>query len=208
MTVPRDKHKADRVGSVKFARLVSDVLSPPTMFAAIGLALAIHERPNISGVLWGVFFGLAVSLLPILFVVFMLKTGRIGDLHMSATQERHLPYIVAISAAALALVLVVAGGGPAQLTCLALFNIVVLILLGLINTRWLISIHATAAASTWLIAAFVFGWRVGFILLPLAVLVAWARLFLRRHTPAQVFAGLALGLFTVVVFRQLGCFFS
>jgi membrane-associated phospholipid phosphatase len=207
MTVPRDRHKADRVGGVRFARHVSDVLSPPTMFAAIGLALAIHEEPGWVGIAWGVTYGLLVALLPILFVLFLLKTGRIGDLHMSATQERHLPYMVAISAAVLALIIDLAGRGPQSLLCLALFNIVVLTLLGLINTRWLISIHATSAASTWLIAAFVFGWAVGLVLLPLVVLVAWARLYLKRHTPAQVLAGLALGVATVLVFRQFGCFF-
>jgi membrane-associated phospholipid phosphatase len=78
--------------------------------------------------------------------------------------------------------------------------------LGLINTRWLISIHATAAAATWLIATLVFGWLIGLILLPLLILICWIRVYLKRHTPAQVLAGIALGLSAVLLLRAFGCF--
>lgn len=206
MTTPRDKNKADRVGGVKFARYVSDVLSPPVMFAAIGLALSFNERPGWPGFLWGAFYGLMTALLPIVFILFMLKTGRIGDLHMSRTQERHLPYLMAIIAAVLTLLGVVVFRGPESLRCLALFNIVVLTFLGIINTRWLISIHGTAAAGSWTIATLVFGWQVGLILLPLVALVVWARLYLKRHTVMQVVAGLALGAGVALIFQQFGCF--
>jgi membrane-associated phospholipid phosphatase len=79
-------------------------------------------------------------------------------------------------------------------------------MLGLINTRWLISIHATAAAATWLIAALIFGWVVGLVLLPLLILIAWIRLYLKRHTLPQVLAGITLGLSAVLIMRALGCF--
>lgn len=206
MTTPLDTHKADRVGKVRVARVLSDVISPPTMFAAMGFALAIRERPGWAGFGWGLFYGLLTALLPILFVLFLLKTGRIGDLHMSRTQERHLPYIVAIAAAVLALLCVAIFDGPDSMQCLAAANIVVLTFLGLINTRWLISIHTSAASATWMIAASVYGMTVGLLLLPLVGLIVWARLYLKRHTPAQVLAGLALGLSTILVFRQAGCF--
>lgn len=206
MMTPRDTHKADRVGPVRVARILSDVISPPTMFAAIGIALAMREVAGWAGLGWGLFYGVLTALMPILFVLFLLKTGRIGDLHMSRTQERHLPYIVAIGAASLALLGVVAFHGPESLRCLAMANIVVLTLLGLINTRWLISIHASAAAATWMIAASVFGTIVGMLMLAVVGLIAWARLYLRRHTPGQVIAGLVLGSSTILMFRQFGCF--
>ena len=57
------------------------------------------------------------------------------------------------------------------LQCLAIFTVVTLSALALINSRWLISIHATAAASTWLIFTLVFGTTVGLVVLPVTVLI-------------------------------------
>jgi membrane-associated phospholipid phosphatase len=206
MTVPRDRHEADRIGAVRLARHLSNIISPPIMFAAVGLALGIYERPVLPGLAWGLMYGLIVTALPMLVVIFLLQTGRIGDLHMSHTSERHLPYLVAVFSGALALTLISLFDGPDLLRCLAILNIITLGALGIINTRWLISIHATAAGATWLIATLVFGPWVGLILLPLVVLICYIRLFLKRHTLGQVLAGVTLGLTAVLVLRLFGCF--
>ena len=52
----------------------------------------------------------------------------------------------------------------------------------------------------------VFGWAAGLIVLPLVVLVVWVRLYLKRHTPAQVVAGMALGTISVLSLTLVGCF--
>lgn len=206
MTVPRDHYEADRVGMVRFARHLSNIISPPTIFAAIGMALAVYERPILPGVVWDVVYGTIASFLPILFIFFLLRSGRIGDLHMSNTSERHLPYLVGFVAAVLAYGVIVLFDGPELLRCLALYNIVALTALGLINTRWLISIHATSIAAAWMIATLVFGWVWSLLLLAVVILVSWTRLYLKRHTLAQVLGGVALGAGTVLLFRLFGCF--
>jgi membrane-associated phospholipid phosphatase len=206
MKVPRDRHEADRVGSVKVARHLSNIISPPIMFAAVGLALGIYERPIRPGLIWGLVYGLIVTMIPMAVVFVFLRTGRIGDLHMSHTSERHIPYLVAVGAGALAFAVIRLLNGPVLLQCLAVLNIITLGALGLINTQWLISIHATAAAATWLIATLIFGPVVGLVLLPLVVLICYIRLYLKRHTLAQVLAGIALGLTVVLVLRAFGCF--
>lgn len=206
MTLPRDTHKADRVGMVGVARLLSNVISPPIMFAATGLALGVHARPFWPGLAWGAVYSALIALMPMLVIAYLLRTGRITDLHMSATDERHIPYLTAVISGAVAFVILRYFDGPEVLRCLAVLSIITLGALGLINTRWLISIHATAAAATWLIATLIFGWVVGLILLPLLILIAWIRLYLKRHTRPQVLAGIALGLSAVLILRALGCF--
>ena len=42
MTVPRDQHVGDRTGMVRLARILSNIISPPIMFALLGLALGVH----------------------------------------------------------------------------------------------------------------------------------------------------------------------
>ena len=188
------------------ARTLSNIISPPIMFAITGLALGIYERPFWPGLAWGAFYSLLIALSPMLVIIYLLRTGRIGDMHMSATNERHIPYLIAVISSALAYVLLLLFDGPMLLRCLAILSFITLGALGLINTRWLISIHATAAASTWMIFTLVFGWVVGLILLPVLLLIAWIRLYLKRHTPAQVLAGIALGITTVLLMRAFGCF--
>ncbi len=127
---------------------------------------------------------------------------------MSAINERHIPYLIAVISSAVAYALLVLFDGPMLLRCLAILSFITLGALGLINTRWLISIHATAAASTWLILSLVFGWVVSLVLLPFVVLICLVRLYLKRHTPAQVLAGVALGISGVLLMRLFGCFIA
>ncbi|MCI0395843.1 MAG: hypothetical protein L0332_14995 [Chloroflexi bacterium] len=203
---PRDHSSAATVGKIRLARTFSNIVSPPMIFAVLGLALAWRELAFWPGLLWAAVFGFFASLAPILFIVYLLRTGRITDLHMNTTQERHLPYLVSLVGSAVALGLLLLFEGPLLLRCLALFNTIVLSVLGLVNTIWLISIHAASIAATALIAGRVFGPSSALLTVPLVILVCWARLFLRRHTPAQVAAGLALGLAAVLALSFTGCF--
>lgn len=191
---------------VRVSRILSNIISPPIMFATVGLALGIYERPFWPGLAWGVFYSLMVALTPILVILYLMRIGRIGDLHMSATHERHIPYLTSVISGAVAFAVLSLFDGPVLLRCLAILSIITLGALGLINTQWLISIHATAAAATWMIATLVFGWVVSAILLPVVILISAIRLYLKRHTPAQVLAGIALGISTVLVMRAFGCF--
>ena len=93
MSIPRDQNERDRTGTVKAARIFSNLVSPPTIFAAVGMALAWHELPFWPGFLWAAVYGLTSSLLPIFFVLYLLKTGRIAELHMSNTKNTHIKLI-------------------------------------------------------------------------------------------------------------------
>jgi membrane-associated phospholipid phosphatase len=206
MNTPRDHHEADRTGLVQAARLFSNIVSPPVMFAILGLAFALYERPSLQGFLWAAVYGFFVSLLPILIVLYLLKTGRIAELHMSNTKERHLPYVTAVLSTLFLYFLLITFEGPELLRCLTLFNTIELVLLGLINVFWLISLHATGIMATMLLVGLVFGWAASLIVLPFVVLVCWVRLYLKRHNLAQVLSGLALGAVVVYAMTLIGCF--
>ncbi|MFN2182318.1 MAG: hypothetical protein ACK2UV_22775 [Candidatus Promineifilaceae bacterium] len=206
MSTPRDWHESDRTGLTRAARLFSNIVSPPVIFAVMGLVLSLYALPLPQALTWAAIYGLFVSLMPILFVLYLLNTGRVKELHMSDTGERHLPYVVAVACAIVFLVIVRLAGGPELLRCLSIFNVVALTALALINTRWLISFHATAIAAAWAITGLVFGWQASLLVLPVVAIVVGVRLFLKRHTVAQVIAGLALGVASVLVLTLIGCF--
>lgn len=205
---PRDFYKDDHIGWVKFGRIYSNVVSPPVMFILIGLAICLDSLPT-----WGAAFGwfftytFCVAIFPLLFVSFMLYTGRIEELHMSNTRERHLPYVMAIIGSTVAYGLISNFGGPELLRCLTLFNIIELVALSAVNVVWLISLHTTGAMATSTLIAVIWGLPLGLLIgIPLTVSVIWVRLFLRRHTPAQTYAGVVVGLLTVLVLIPFGCF--
>ncbi|MCP4358109.1 MAG: phosphatase PAP2 family protein [Chloroflexi bacterium] len=204
---PRDFHKSSHTGHVKAARLFSNIVSPPVMFAVLGVAFGLYEDPSLIGFGWAAVYGLLVSLAPILVVLYFLKTGRIKELHMTNKGERHLPYLSAVFFALLALVIITYFNGPELLRCLTIFNAIELTALGVINTRWLISLHSTGIMATFLLVGLVFGWTAAIILiLPFVFAVCFVRLYLNRHTPAQVIAGLLLGVFSVWIMTLMGCF--
>lgn len=206
MKKPLDELVHNRVGKVKAARIYSNLASPPVMFAILGLAIALKERPFWEGLAWGAAYGFFVCLLPIFFVLYLLKTGHIAELHMSNTGERHWPYIVAIVCGAVAFILVSLLHGPETLRCLTIFNMVELALLGLVNIFWLVSIHATGAMATTIIVGLVFGWVYSLLLLPFVISISWVRLYLHRHTPGQVALGLVMGVLSVWSLTLVGCF--
>jgi membrane-associated phospholipid phosphatase len=206
MNTPLDQLVHNRTGLVKAARIYSNVVSPPVMFALLGLAVALRARPFLPGLAWAAVYGFFVSLAPILFVLYWLKTGRISELHMSNTSERHLPYVTAVILAILTYIFFTWFGGPPLMRCLLIFNVVELAALAIINVWWLISIHVTGVVATWLIVGLVFGWMASLIVVPFVISVAWVRLYLKRHTPWQVIAGAALGILSVLSLRLVGCF--
>jgi membrane-associated phospholipid phosphatase len=191
---------------VKAARIFSNIISPPIIFALLGLALAMKERPSWNGLLWAAIFGFWVSLVPSLLVGYLLKTGRITDLHMSSIKERRWPYITSVFGAIVAFIIIEIFHGPELLSCLSIFAIIELTSLAIITNFWLISIHATSMAAATLICALVFGAWTLIVLLPLTILICLVRLFLRRHNIAQIVAGLALGFGTAAFLGLTGCF--
>ena len=73
MTSPRDWHESDRTGVTRAARLFSNIVSPPVIFAVMGLTLSLYSLPLAQALAWAAIYGLFVSLLPILFVLYLLE---------------------------------------------------------------------------------------------------------------------------------------
>lgn len=204
---PLDFLSENRTGLVKFARIYSNVISPPIMFAVLGIAFGIKERPFLNGFLWATIYGVTVSLAPLLVVFYMLHKGYIKELHMSNTRERRLPYVASILFASLAIIILTRFNGPGLLRCLAIFNVIELSLLALINIYWLISLHSTGIMASFILTGLVWNWEVAFlVVLPFVITVCLVRLYLKRHTRNQVLAGLALGAFSVYCLTFFGCF--
>lgn len=206
MKGPLDHNPEVTVGKIRFARTFSNIVSPPVIFALLGLALSIVGNEPVEGLMWAAVFGFFVSLAPILFILSMMRIGKISDLHMNTRQERYLPYLVSIISSGLVLLAINLFNGPELLSCLTILNIIVLVILGLVNAFWLISIHTASVSAAAVILSLVFGLEAGLAFLPFVFLVCYARYYLRRHTIGQIVAGLLLGSGATLIMASMGCF--
>ena len=74
---PRDTDLNTQSWGVRAARIYSNIFSPPSTFAMFGFIIAWKELPFWIGSFHAAIFGLLTSLMPILYIAYLFKTGRI-----------------------------------------------------------------------------------------------------------------------------------
>ncbi|MFC1879184.1 hypothetical protein ACFLZW_04665 [Chloroflexota bacterium] len=189
----------------RIARTTSDIFSPPSIFAVLGFAVGwTSAGAFLPGLAWGALYGFLVSLAPLLVVIYLLKTGRVGDLHIRKREERKIPYLASVFGAGMACAISFIFDGPALMQALATASFLGLSILFIVNQVWLISHHMTGVSMAVIFAGIAFGWRWGLVFAPLIPLVFFSRLQLRRHSVAQMVAGLGVGVIIVMVVVALG----
>lgn len=177
-----------------WARIISNLLSPPMVWAVMVFPIAFrYAETRSQGMIWALTYGVLVCLLPILYIAWMVKRGRIGDLHMKERHERIGPFIVSIVCTALAWQTLRMMGAPSILPLIAGVTLVQLTVMTLITLVWQISMHAMSVMVAVVATGVVFGTGPALAVFPLVPIVGAARLKLQRHTLAQVIAGAAVG---------------
>ncbi len=187
-----------------WARVVSNVLSPPVVLGALALEIARREAstPEQAALLVGVFVAFGI-LLPLIYVVLMVYRGKITDLHLPERRERYVPLFLSFVGAAIVLLGYVLLDAPRGLVLLAMFMLVANGIVAAITAVWQISVHGATIVGALTMASVLFGVQAALLFAPLVVLVGAARLSLRRHTPMELLAGMGLGALIVVVMTGL-----
>lgn len=191
---------------ISWARLVSNVLSPPVIWGFLAFPIAFHDAtsPN-EALLWALTYCLMVCVLPAVYIGFMVWRGHISDLHMEVRQERIRPFVVSLVGTGLAWGLLRLMDAPPLLPLFAVVSFVLLGTMLLVTTVWQISMHAMSITCAVVATGALYGLGPALLVSPLIPVVGIARLKLRRHTPAEVVAG---GLVGAVVTVLLLFFFS
>lgn len=190
--------------SKKIARVLSYLFLPPVLnITSFAFVIFTFEPENGSPWLILLYTSIFTAILPILIFILFLRRGKIADPDARERSERHVPYIifaVVITAGLLFIPWANHAPGIRSLFIIYLFN---LIFLFLVNLFWKISAHTMGAGGFLGTALFVFGsW--GLFASPVVLALAWARLELKCHTPAQLIAGAITGLAnTLILFHYL-----
>ncbi len=177
-----------------WARFVSDLFSPPVVWGVFVVPLMFKEAPTAyHALLWVSIYVVLVCLLPITYIVMMVRRGHITDIHMKVRRQRIKPLMVSIACTWAAWVLLRLMNTPSLIPLFVLFSLVQLAIMILITLVWQISIHAISISGVTVATGAFFGLTPALLTMPLIVLVGAARLKLKRHTPAQVVAGTLVG---------------
>jgi membrane-associated phospholipid phosphatase len=179
---------------LRAARLVGEVLSPPPILVALALVVAWASSPTPAmAVLWGAVAALFASVLPYGLILRGVRRGRLSDRNISLREQRVRFGGVALGSILLGLAVLAAADAPADMVAL-LASIAAGVACGWVITLWWkISVHAAIAAGAATVLTLVFGPAL-LAAWPLVALIAWSRVQVGDHTPAQVLAGVALGL--------------
>jgi len=173
------------------ASVVSAVLSPPVLAASMVIMAAAASRTAAAWTWAGV--GLALSILaPIGYLLWLYQRGLVSDLDVRRREERPRPLAFTLAALAFSATLFWLNPTPPLLRGLVAAHFAQTTLVLAITLRWKISMHGAAIAACVALLLHVVGPQAAPALAAVP-LVAWARVRLHRHTPAQTLAGAALG---------------
>jgi membrane-associated phospholipid phosphatase len=134
----------------------------------------------------------SASVLPYALILRGVRRGRLTDRNISLRQQRIGFVAVAITSILVGLAVLAAFDAPAEMVALQA-SIAVGVACGWVITLWWkISVHAAIAAGAATVLLLVFGPAL-LVVWPLVAVIAWSRVQVGDHTPAQVLAGVALG---------------
>lgn len=177
----------------RLARALSYVLSPYVVTALTASAVTVaYARPSLLGVLQVLVAITSSTLVPFLFTLWMVRTGRTTDMHAAIRSQRHPIFLVAIVSNSVATLFLWATGAHPLVVAMGVAYCASGALFWAVTTVWKISLHTGVLAGSLMIAAHAFG-DLALYGLPLLPLVAWARVRRRRHTLSQVTAGAVCG---------------
>jgi membrane-associated phospholipid phosphatase len=179
---------------LRVARLVGELLSPPPILAVLALVVAWDSSPTLGmAILWGGIAAVSASVLPYALILRGVRRGRLSDKNISLREQRIRFAGVAITSIMTGLAVLAAFDAPAEMVALQA-SIAVGVACGWVITLWWkISVHAAIAAGAATVLVLVFGPAL-LVVWPLVALIAWSRVQVGDHTPAQVLAGVALGI--------------
>jgi membrane-associated phospholipid phosphatase len=183
------------------ARVISDVFSPPVL-AVPGLLLGAYFSSTPGVYSYALSYFLVGVLAPVMYVVWLLRIGAITDFHIPERRDRRGPFLASLGSGLIGVGLLMYLGAPATFIAPVVTLLAETLILFFITLFWQVSIHTATTAGLVTFAVYVLGSE-AFLLTLLVPLVAWARVYLERHTVTQTIWGALIGLACFLVLIAL-----
>ncbi len=176
---------------LRLARFVSAATRLPLLAVPLFLAVGF-EAAGTRGLPWALLCVLLTSGLSLLYLLYLTRTGKVGDPTSIPRTERVGPLRAVAALLAAAFVIVSLLGGPAELRAALLSYALATLGFAALTPASNLSLHAAGVSGAAVCLTYVFGaW--GLLAFSLLPLVFWARLALGRHTPFELALGSLVG---------------
>ncbi len=176
----------------RLARVLSNILNPFVVSFIIIVLLAFKDTPSTADALKWALISLVISILPVFIIVtFLVRRKKLDGFFTNPRQQRNIVYLSASILGAIGCGLMWYLDAPELLAVAFTAGLAAIVVFTGINYFWKISLHTAFMAAAVTVAIIVYGVIVIWTLL-LLPLVAWARIELKQHSPAQVVTGGAL----------------
>ncbi len=177
--------------STRIAELVSAATRLPLLAVPLFLLIGAASAGAL-GILWALVCLFLTSGLSLLYLAYLVRSGKVVDPGRISQGERTGPLWVVAGLHAGAFALVSLLGAPAPLRAVLLSYVLSTLAFALLTPFEKISLHAAGVAGTLVCLLFVFG-PLGALFVPALPAVWWARTKLKRHTGLQLALGAAVG---------------
>lgn len=177
----------------RLAKIISVLFVPPSftllVFTYFAFTLETEIIKRIILISITLTFGF---LFHIILFFYLRKKGKIADSEASIKEERTFPFLVSIIFYTIGFIILL-------LTDISIVSIAFwfcyisnTFLIMIINKSWKISAHMMGAAGPLAALIFAIGFN-AFYFIPLILIIAWARLYLKLHSVPQIIAGALTG---------------
>ena len=160
-----------------------------------------HAAPQ-NALRWLAIVVLFVTVLPVLSIAVMVRYAKVSDLHLHNREERLLPLCCTLVSMVVGTVLLHQLGAAREIVWAGIAYIVNSVIFSAITPIWKISFHSSVATGCVTVLVMLvnpqFGWL--FLLIPL---IAWARVYRKRHTLLQTVVGAVLAVGSTVFILYL-----
>jgi membrane-associated phospholipid phosphatase len=183
----------------KLARIITNVLNPFLLSLLILVLLSIKSSTSTEEAIKWSLIGLALSVFPVFTVViYLVSKKKLDGIFINPREQRHRIYLLAILCAVIGYIILVVLDAPQLLVATFAAGLAAVIVFMAINLFWKISLHTAFITASVTVLIIVYGGVAAWTVL-LVPLVAWARIEMKRHNPAQVLTGSVLACFIVTV---------
>lgn len=185
----------------KLALLISVVFSPFLVIAVFSVfVIYYYSLSVVQFISWSAALGFFVILMPLGYIQFLIRRGKITDSHLGLRDQRILPFVMALLGCVLLLVFYRIAGAPKELISMVISLIANGAIFLAITRYWKISMHASSFASSVMIISLLVDLRLFWLNILLAP-IFWARLYRQKHNFWQLLIGAVLSsiiTFTVI----------
>jgi len=151
------------------------------------------------------FFAFAI-VLPGAYVLWLMESHKVDDIHLGDLRDRRIPFLVAAISSLAGTIVLAMLNAVHPVFVISMIYTINSIAIAIISQYWKISVHTGTFASIATVTVIIFGWSFWWLYLFLIPL-AWSRIHRKRHTIWQTLAGAAVtSILTLVTFEILRYF--